>query len=94
MVGGDAEEFELGTGGEGVGEVGEAIAGEHQFLQLGAGAEGVWESGDLVVGEDEPAEVWGEGCGVDGADLIGFEADHCEVRTGAEAGGEVGERVI
>ena len=94
MVGGDAEEFELGAGGEGVGQVGEAIAGEHQFLQLGAGAEGVWESGDLVVGEDEPAEVWGEGSGIDGADLIGLEADHCEVRAGAEAGGKVGERVI
>ena len=48
----------------------------------------------MVVGEDEPAEVLGEGGGVDGADLIGFEADHLEVRTGAEAGGEVGERVV
>jgi hypothetical protein len=48
----------------------------------------------LVVGEDEPAEVWREGGGVDGGDLIGFEADHGEAGACAEAGGEVSEWVV
>jgi hypothetical protein len=48
----------------------------------------------LVVGEDEPAEVWREGGGVEGGDLIGFEADHGEAGAGAEAGGEMGEWIV
>ena len=74
--------------------MGEAIAGEHQFLQLSASAEGIREGDDLVVGEDEPAEVWREGVGIDGGDLIGFEADHGEAGAGAEAGGEVSEWIV
>lgn len=94
VVGGNAQEFELGAFGQAFRQFGQAIAGEHELLQERALAEGLGKLLQTVVREDEPAQSPGQRLRRDGLNLIGLKADHAELRAVAKHGRQMIERVV